>query len=364
MPAARSVGTRAGVGRQREQPPAAAQQPGDPQPDIAATDDQQRRSLERSRSSRQRPSACGAESRVSLRASAPMPFTVTLQPSGRSFSVDRDEPILSAAIRQGIGLPYGCRDGACGSCKCRLLEGRVIHGAHQSKALSAVEEAAGLIADLPGRAADRRGARGAHRPRRRRVRDPQDAVPRDPHREARARRRDPAPAAAGQRPAALPRRPVRRVHPAGRRAAQLLDGERAAHAGRQARHRAAPAPPAGRPVHRPRVRRDEGEGHPAHRGPVRQLLPARGLRQADGAARLGHRPRADQGDRRAPALEAQRAVRRVLYWGCRTRKRPVPARLGRRGGGRDAVADLHPGALGGDRRRRAGPAAPASSTRR
>ena len=73
-----------------------------------------------------------------------MPFTVTLQPSGRSFSVDRDEPILSAAIRQGIGLPYGCRDGACGSCKCRLLEGRVIHGAHQTKALSRAEEEAGL----------------------------------------------------------------------------------------------------------------------------------------------------------------------------------------------------------------------------
>jgi CDP-4-dehydro-6-deoxyglucose reductase len=73
-----------------------------------------------------------------------MPFIVTLQPSGRSFSVDRDEPILAAAIRQGIGLPYGCKDGACGSCKCRLLEGRVIHGAHQAKALSAAEEAAGL----------------------------------------------------------------------------------------------------------------------------------------------------------------------------------------------------------------------------
>ena len=73
-----------------------------------------------------------------------MPFTVTLQPSGRVFSVERDEPILSAAIRQGIGLPYGCRDGACGSCKCRLVEGRVIHGAHQAKALSADEEAAGL----------------------------------------------------------------------------------------------------------------------------------------------------------------------------------------------------------------------------
>ena len=74
-----------------------------------------------------------------------MSFTVTVQPSGRSFAVDRDEPVLSAAIRQGVGLPYGCKDGACGSCKCRLLEGRVIHGVHQAKALSADEESAGWI---------------------------------------------------------------------------------------------------------------------------------------------------------------------------------------------------------------------------
>ncbi len=74
-----------------------------------------------------------------------MTFKVTLQPSGRGFEVARDEAVLPAAIRQGIGLPYGCRDGACGSCKSRLLEGRVIHGAHQLKALSAQEEAEGLI---------------------------------------------------------------------------------------------------------------------------------------------------------------------------------------------------------------------------
>lgn len=72
-----------------------------------------------------------------------MTFKVTVQPSGVSFTVDRDEPILVAAIRQGVGLPYGCRDGACGSCKCKLLEGRVIHGTHQSKALSPAEEEAG-----------------------------------------------------------------------------------------------------------------------------------------------------------------------------------------------------------------------------
>jgi CDP-4-dehydro-6-deoxyglucose reductase, E3 len=74
-----------------------------------------------------------------------MSLTVTLKPAERSFTVERDERILAAAIRQGIGLPYGCRDGACGSCKSRLLEGRVIHGAHQQKALSADEEAAGFI---------------------------------------------------------------------------------------------------------------------------------------------------------------------------------------------------------------------------
>ncbi len=73
------------------------------------------------------------------------PFQVTVQPSGRSFSVNADEAILPAAIRQGIGMPYGCKDGACGSCKCKKLEGVVLHGAHQSKALSADEEAAGFI---------------------------------------------------------------------------------------------------------------------------------------------------------------------------------------------------------------------------
>ena len=74
-----------------------------------------------------------------------MSFQVTIQPAGLGFEVPDDEPILAAAIRQGVGLPYGCRDGACGSCKSRLLEGRVVHGAHQLKALSLEEEAQGFI---------------------------------------------------------------------------------------------------------------------------------------------------------------------------------------------------------------------------
>jgi CDP-4-dehydro-6-deoxyglucose reductase len=73
------------------------------------------------------------------------PFQITVQPSGRTFSVEGGEAILPAAIRQGIGMPYGCKDGACGSCKCKKLEGTVVHGTHQTKALSEEEEARGLI---------------------------------------------------------------------------------------------------------------------------------------------------------------------------------------------------------------------------
>ena len=74
-----------------------------------------------------------------------MSFNVTVQPSGRVFTANPDEALLAAAIRQGVGIPYGCRDGACGSCKCKKLEGTVTHGPHQLKALSVEELNAGFI---------------------------------------------------------------------------------------------------------------------------------------------------------------------------------------------------------------------------
>jgi CDP-4-dehydro-6-deoxyglucose reductase len=72
-------------------------------------------------------------------------FQITVEPSGRTFEANSGEVILNAAIRAGIGLPYGCKDGACGSCKCKKLSGSVTHGEHQAKALSAEEEAAGFV---------------------------------------------------------------------------------------------------------------------------------------------------------------------------------------------------------------------------
>ncbi|ADU99175.1 CDP-6-deoxy-delta-3,4-glucoseen reductase [Alicycliphilus denitrificans] len=72
-------------------------------------------------------------------------FQITVQPSGRAFEAQAGEPILTAAIRSGVGLPYGCKDGACGSCKCKRLSGSVVHGEHQHKALSVEEEEAGYV---------------------------------------------------------------------------------------------------------------------------------------------------------------------------------------------------------------------------
>lgn len=56
-----------------------------------------------------------------------MTFTVTIEPSGRCFTVEENESVLAAGIRQGIGLSYGCRNGICGSCKINLISGDIAY---------------------------------------------------------------------------------------------------------------------------------------------------------------------------------------------------------------------------------------------
>lgn len=74
-----------------------------------------------------------------------MSYQVTLKTSGKQFTVNPDENVLEAALRQGINLPYGCKNGACGSCKGKVVEGRVTHGQHSESALSKADETAGGI---------------------------------------------------------------------------------------------------------------------------------------------------------------------------------------------------------------------------
>ncbi len=69
--------------------------------------------------------------------------TITLRPSGLQFQTEEGEAVLVAALRQGYVLPYGCKNGACGSCKAKILEGAVDYGVYQKKALSELEVSQG-----------------------------------------------------------------------------------------------------------------------------------------------------------------------------------------------------------------------------
>jgi len=71
-------------------------------------------------------------------------FRVTLQPSGHTFTTDGSDSVLQAALDAGLTLPYGCRNGACGACKGRVIDGLVDHGPAQEQALSTADRVSGL----------------------------------------------------------------------------------------------------------------------------------------------------------------------------------------------------------------------------
>ena len=50
---------------------------------------------------------------------------VRFEPVGIEMDVEEGETVLNAAFRQGIALMHGCKEGQCGSCKSRLVEGDI-----------------------------------------------------------------------------------------------------------------------------------------------------------------------------------------------------------------------------------------------
>jgi CDP-4-dehydro-6-deoxyglucose reductase len=70
-------------------------------------------------------------------------YEITAIPSGRKIAAQGGETILEAALRQGLNLPYQCRDGACGTCKGKILRGMVDYGTYQSGVLSDAEKKQG-----------------------------------------------------------------------------------------------------------------------------------------------------------------------------------------------------------------------------
>lgn len=73
-----------------------------------------------------------------------MSYTVTLRPFGVSFDCAEGETILSAALRNGISLRYGCKHGNCGSCKAQIAEGEVDQAHASEVALMQFERNQGL----------------------------------------------------------------------------------------------------------------------------------------------------------------------------------------------------------------------------
>jgi len=71
--------------------------------------------------------------------------SVRIRPSGHEFFVEGSDSILESALRAGLHLDYGCSSGNCGSCKARLVSGRVRKIREHDFVLSAREQQEGYM---------------------------------------------------------------------------------------------------------------------------------------------------------------------------------------------------------------------------
>lgn len=72
-----------------------------------------------------------------------MAYQLSIQPSGLQCEIKAYETVLEAAIAAGFSMPYGCKNGACASCKGQILSGTVDYGDYTQGALTAADIAAG-----------------------------------------------------------------------------------------------------------------------------------------------------------------------------------------------------------------------------
>jgi CDP-4-dehydro-6-deoxyglucose reductase len=70
-------------------------------------------------------------------------FRVKISGSGTEFMVREGESVLDAALRQGVMLPYSCKNGTCGSCKGHIDTGEVHYPFNPPLALERKEMAEG-----------------------------------------------------------------------------------------------------------------------------------------------------------------------------------------------------------------------------
>jgi CDP-4-dehydro-6-deoxyglucose reductase len=74
-----------------------------------------------------------------------MSYKIQLTEQNLSFDIEKEETVLEAALRQGHNLPYGCRNGACGSCKAKLISGNITYADTLPEGLSEEEHQQGNV---------------------------------------------------------------------------------------------------------------------------------------------------------------------------------------------------------------------------
>ncbi len=72
-----------------------------------------------------------------------MTYTITLQPSGHSYSCEPGTAVLKAGLDAGLFMPYSCRSGVCRTCRGKVVEGQVDFGDVHPKYLSDADKAEG-----------------------------------------------------------------------------------------------------------------------------------------------------------------------------------------------------------------------------
>jgi ferredoxin len=76
-------------------------------------------------------------------------FVVHLARDGRFFEVPAGETILDVLCANFVDVDYNCREGICGTCLVRVLEGEVDH---RDAVMTEAERNSGLIAICCSRA--------------------------------------------------------------------------------------------------------------------------------------------------------------------------------------------------------------------
>jgi len=73
-----------------------------------------------------------------------MSFKIQIEKTGHEFEAEPSEKILDAAQRAGYTLSYNCRNGSCGTCKGRVVSGKVNYGDVDPATLTEADKAEGM----------------------------------------------------------------------------------------------------------------------------------------------------------------------------------------------------------------------------